>query len=663
MTDNKGEWKGAFSDKSSIWEKLLVHSGVSLPRTNANDGTFWIGYDDFLMGFSNVDVVLAFRGNHAKSFVTNFATKKSNHRCVRAFEVSLIDPQPGIETKDRVEVYVMGIQKNRRGARQGRADRKKSYKISDMGMLVGEYASRASSDDEDDHESADSLQFASVHGQMFGFQRNGHYRLVLDRNCCKRMVVMPISFGHPAATDTSLSFVVRFNADSPLMIRELQDVPRIDRVFCDFLFQPKPPGHFETTRQGQQKILLETKSHRIVQIDCLGNSGGAFFVYLCCAPLSGVVTPISFRVVSRCRGMSCRTVDGLLEHETIAKGKKFEASWRQYQVNFENESKSRLLMVLYQSGQDTEMGSVTCSQDVTVRHGTEKTVPKDQAKYAKGTTLDDYWKTARNSDKTVTTSCNPSHEDLAFSVEGIFHPVSMDNATYSRCGRNQHLSVLPNDSLRKYQQHFILPVDTDLLKAIELSRMETNGAVEFEPAMIGAYVEECSRREGIAFGEGSTYAIRDEVENAQHEFVYSDEEVDLKRAIELSMMDKRVRTTTCDTVSDMLRKGKPLVDSDVLDCTDTGKYGNAIDAVVPTGPTNDGNDPVVLDLTNPDGNRLFSEKPASKRRKVHSDVEISKAESPIGPQSEETSESKLETDRNFKRSLAADAALRRMERR
>jgi hypothetical protein len=74
----KGEWKGEWSDRSDIWEKLLEHdhSGISgLQRSMRNDGTFWIDYDSFLMEFCNVDAVLAFKGNHAKSFPSNFPPK------------------------------------------------------------------------------------------------------------------------------------------------------------------------------------------------------------------------------------------------------------------------------------------------------------------------------------------------------------------------------------------------------------------------------------------------------------------------------------------------------------------------------------------------------------------------------------------------------------
>jgi len=189
----KGEWKGEFSDRSGIWEKLLQHqepgglggggfddndgATPALHRTMKDDGIFWIDYDSFLMGFSHVDVVLAFVGNHAKSFTSNFPAKKSNHRCVRAFEVALLDAQPGVPSRDTVELFIMGIQKNRRGARHGRADRKVSYKLSDIGMIVGENHNDDAGDAFDDNggDGSDS-SFTTVKGQLFGFTKHCHYR-------------------------------------------------------------------------------------------------------------------------------------------------------------------------------------------------------------------------------------------------------------------------------------------------------------------------------------------------------------------------------------------------------------------------------------------------------------------------------------------------------
>jgi hypothetical protein len=686
--DGKGEWKGAFSDRSKIWEKLLLHSGVSLPRTNANDGTFWIGYDDFLMGFSNIDVVLAFQGNHAKSFITNFAPKKSNHRCVRAYEVCLIDPQPGIETKEQVEVYVMIIQKSRRGARQGRTDRKKSYKLADTGLLVGECPLEAYEDDTYDYDNPNL--FSRVHGQMFGFQRNCHYRLLLDRNECKRMVVMPISFGHPAATDKSLSFVVRFNADSPLMIRELPSIPRIDRLFCTYFFQTKPPSHMEVSRQGQQGVLLETSHYRIVQINCLGNGGGTLFLYLCSSS-SATVPPISFKIVAKCRGMSCRTVTGLLEHTTIAKGQIFEASWRQYEAHFEMESKSRLLMVLFQSGQDTEVGAITCTRTAVTEPMGIKNISSSmgQSRYIKETTLQEYWKTPNNGDnKVLPAKLKSTQDEFVYNEEGIFHPVSMDESMFARSVSNQLVPSASNDVLQCEQNggsNFAAD-DTDLQKAIELSQMDL-------------------MNHKVAAGDGGVVTINELLEDfgavatQQVDFLRHDpnnEEMDLKRAIELSMMDetnnidnmKRTKKRTIRLEDDLSADNNVAtyqVDLDchivhVLDDADTGNNKGAIDRPmndkvgkkVPTIPTeanqNDQEKKVVFDLTDSDEIQTLSQIAVSSGQQqqmqftaaVDTPISIS-----IGTTTDHTTKNEDsipdENARQSKRALAAQAALRRIE--
>jgi len=496
----RGEWKGEFSDKCQVWEKLMVNSGITLPRTMANDGTFWIGYDDFLLGFSNVDVVLAHIGNHAKSFVSNFPPKKSNHRCQRAFEVSLIDPQPGLETKERVEVFVMGIQKSRRGARQGRADRKKSYKVSDFGILVGEYPLEEEAGQNDysakDENNNCSNPFSAVHGQMFGFQRNGHYKLVLDRRHCKRLVVMPISFGHPAATDEFLSFVVRFNADAPLMIRELEKVPRMDRVLGDFLVLPKPSGHFRNTRQGQKTVLWANRDYKVVQIDCRGNHGGTVFVYLCAVGVtatdSGTKTKttslpaneysLSLSIEATCRGMSCRVEGELLDHETISKGKKFQAAWRKFGANVSigpqksseiASQRSRLLMVIYQSGQDTEMGSITCKPMGRVLSARNDNNCRSPTKAVASATLDRYWKTGSKIGRNTyeEESCIDRYEEL-----GVFHPITLGTDAFRRCGSNYENASSNTGSYEPIREEF-LEQDENLETALALSRQEQDVTV------------------------------------------------------------------------------------------------------------------------------------------------------------------------------------------
>jgi hypothetical protein len=529
----KGEWKGEFSDKCKTWQTLLDDSGISLPRTMSDDGTFWIGYDDFLLGFSNIDVVLAFEGNHAKSFVSNFPPKKSNHRCQRAFEVSLLDPQPGLETKDRVEVFVMGIQKSKRGARQGRADRKKSYKVSDLGIMVGEYPLEESGNGDHENDSTTGSPFSAIHGQMFGFNRNGHYKLVLDRRKCKRLVVMPISFGHPAATDEFRSFVVRFNADAPLMIRELETIPRMDRVLGGFLTVPRPFGHFAKTRQGLQTVLWKDSRYKAVRIDCLGNNGGTVFVYLCALRDATRTQPSlvssaigSFRaldVEATCRGMSCRVAEGLLDHETTEKGKKFQASWRKYRASFvvETNSKpqSRLLMVLYQSGQDTEMGSIEC-KSASMGHilGTDKT---DATSSMTSTTLDKYWKREEGSSSFV----DDDYEEL-----GVFHPITMDAGAFRQSGSGS--SEMESDYGGHHPVHVYGDyVDKELEKAIALSRrdqnaVDSNGAVNSNASTEDAVLQEALElsRQGDRTNSGIADALQLSFQEAQADGSGSDKD-------------------------------------------------------------------------------------------------------------------------------------------
>lgn len=384
----KGEWKGEFSDGSPVWERLMANKNVlwkeskpivdltvpqspELKRTMIDDGTFWIDYDSFLQGFHNVDVVLAFQGNHAKSFASSFPAKTSNHRCSRAFEVSAVGQQPGEvgAYKEAVEIYVMIIQKTKRGASLGRSDRKVSYKTCDVGILVGERRTATENG---------RVQLDAVGGKFFGMTRNGHIRLVLNRGQPDRkVIVMPISFGHPSATDDERSFVVRVVSDSPLLVQELPEPPNMNFAINKFCFGDKIVclSNAGTSRyrgeQGAKTVLMECRVNKtylfkVLQIDCLADGGGTILLYLVVndAYLAQKSETVSFSIEINCRGMVCRSAGGLENHEIVSKGKKFEAAWRRFSLSFSGERKSRLLAAVVQSGQDYQMGSIKCSSSI-----------------------------------------------------------------------------------------------------------------------------------------------------------------------------------------------------------------------------------------------------------------------------------------------------------
>jgi len=561
----KGEWKGDFSDQSQIWFKLLQHhqshpqecdgkkDDVFWTRTMCNDGTFWIDYDNFLMGFSNVDVVLAFLGNHAKSFPSNFPpNKKSNHRCARAFEVSLLDAstQSGLAStmNDTVEVYIMGIQKTRRGASKGRADRKKSYKVCDLGVLVGERSNNSAHHKE---------HFISVQGEMFGFRRDGHYRLILDRKRMPSCVVMPISFGHPAATDKELSFVVRFVSDAPLSIREMEQVPRMDIALLKFCLEAPPT----TNKQRIRKVLVADSSYQIIQVDCRGNGGGIIYLYLCVNEEKlGIVqkghvnSGLSFSVEATCRGMSCRTEAGLLEHEIIAKGKKFEASWRRYSAEFITEQKSRLLLVLYQSGQDTEFGGIHCKPIIAPKKLDDNMVTHQQ------TTLKAFL-------DTIYSNVDPDSE--AYTRRGVFNAVS-GNTAFSMAEKfhtSHNDDVVMNGfacnledghdnfdlehalaislSENQYQQDVTIENDIEFQKVLELSRKDTK-----ENSTICLSIDE----EGPGNKAGNNPTDSPSVITNTNAYSY---ENDLERAIQLSLKQEN-QSREASTIIDLTEESPKI---------------------------------------------------------------------------------------------------------
>ena len=238
-----------------------------------------------------------------------------------------------------------------------------------------------------------------------------------------------------------------FVASAPLIIRERQP-PRMDFVlsrYCLFsnaflnkLFRKIILDDEEGKRtlgiSRYQVIQVHSKTHRI----------GTVFLYLFVDETSVETSPgftISFEMEVLCRGMTFRTSEGIIKHETIAKKQRFEASWRSFKTFFSGLKQSQLLGVVFQSGQDAEFGSTKCRLRDHFARKTSSTIasyfPADRAKV----------------------KCQDRYEQL-----GIFHPVQMDYPL------NKTTEVVPLDTS---------VVDEDIERAMAMSR----GEAELEEAI------------------------------------------------------------------------------------------------------------------------------------------------------------------------------------
>ena len=93
------EWTGDWSDQSEMWSQLVSPGRgrgggrASFERTGVDDGTFWIDYTRFMMGFSHVDVCFAFRDWHARSFANYFPSDRKTARRVCASVLRVRAPE------------------------------------------------------------------------------------------------------------------------------------------------------------------------------------------------------------------------------------------------------------------------------------------------------------------------------------------------------------------------------------------------------------------------------------------------------------------------------------------------------------------------------------------------------------------------------------------
>jgi len=376
----KGEWKGAWSDNDVKWRKLNL--GLT---TGVNDGTFWMSYEDFLMGFQIVDVCLAYESLHCKSFPCEFPAKKCADRaCSTVLKIT---------TAVDTIVYAMVCQPTKRGA-WCRADRKKSYKPGDLGLIC-------------------TYDDGRVMGKMFGIKRTQHLRVELKAG--ETCMITPLALGFPQAVETIAggskngSFVTRLISKVPIHATEMHPAlagscgRRGSRLLHQLLltqfFSKKRDGgaYFKSisNRGGGggaghphmnniftlQNLLLTVPnagaaadpgahtSDRILVHNTEANAGtilmhrlsGAVFI------LAIVKRDCGIHLEARARGMGCRTAEGLLTSEVVKNQAvmKYRSQWRTFTIRTEirgsmknnNKGGIQLIAALFQAGADWEFGS------------------------------------------------------------------------------------------------------------------------------------------------------------------------------------------------------------------------------------------------------------------------------------------------------------------
>ena len=210
------EWNGEWSDASDLWSQLVGSdgggaggaAGPGFERTGVDDGTFWIDYTKFMMGFSHVDVCYAFRGWHARSYPNHFPPdRKTSKRLCASVLTIRVHERP-------TTLMVMALQPTKRGS-WCRADRKKSYRLGDLSVLVGRLT-------------ADGTRLAQLVGGGLRGADRGERTWVATLDAHATYVVLPLCLSNnPTAAETTARqpFTVRLWASERVHIDSISSYP------------------------------------------------------------------------------------------------------------------------------------------------------------------------------------------------------------------------------------------------------------------------------------------------------------------------------------------------------------------------------------------------------------------------------------------------------
>jgi hypothetical protein len=291
-----GEWNGDWSDASAKWSGLLAHG---LERTGVDDGTFWMDLTHFVMGFQLVDVCMAYRDWHARSFTNAFCARSSPLRVCRDVY--------RVRTRTKTTLYVSAMQPTRRGA-WCRTDRKKSYKLGDVSLIVIQL---------DRNGQMSKVVGGGMHADSIGSR--GSFLAHFEDPAAEYLVIAYSLGGPPSAAEVTKAqpFTVRFFASEPLQV-------------CQQVFDESRDGELALTAFQSALMTLATRAPQPHEIPLrvkrrwqhlgLGR-------HVCVITCSGVVmllavnqgeTSAVFEVQANVKVMIGRTAQGLLTSDDKA---------------------------------------------------------------------------------------------------------------------------------------------------------------------------------------------------------------------------------------------------------------------------------------------------------------------------------------------------------
>ncbi|KAL3931290.1 MAG: hypothetical protein SGARI_004246 [Bacillariaceae sp.] len=279
-------------------------------------------------------------------------------------------------------------------------------------------------------------------------------------------------------------------------------------------------------------------------------------------------------------------------------------------------------MVLYQSGQDTEMGGITCRLGNVL--GSSSDIPQSGSPKKKmaTTTLDQFW----------STTLKKTHDDKGYDERGIFHSLpSLDADAFGRCG--QTYETVDTSSFAA-GMGASAKADGDMQAAIEMSRRQ------HEQNQNDKDLEEALRRSREEAG-GASNAFEDSKPAA---IDLAAEDVDLKRALELSM------TTSSGAAG---KNPAEMVDLTRPEPTTNTNANKKKPATV--------SNPEIIILDDDDDAEEKKEEETPKSSSMKRPSESPCPSSKRKAKKKNKSPAKVDDDRELKRKLAAEAAMKRFQ--